>query len=141
MPNLVFKLSLQFSCGTCEIVVTSRLPVYKCQSQPHISVHRQGYKIEFSLQLFGYLVDLGDNGEPIGLISLGTFWNDNVLYDECCYLLADLHRFTLDFLAPVAAHGHSTSSNKKKYWGSAKPHAPNLGTPVKMLECNFFHAR
>ena len=124
MPNLVFKLSLQFSCGICEIVVTSRLPVYKCQSQPHISVHRQGYKIEFSLQLFGYLVDLGDNGEPIGLIYLSTFWNDNVLYDECCYLLADLHCFKLDFLAPVAAHGHSTSSNKKKNTGVQRNHMP-----------------
>ena len=78
MPNLVFKLSLQFSCGTCEIVVTSRLPVYKCQSQPHISVHRQGYKIECSLQLFGYLVDLGDNGE---------------------YLLAYLYFFIIESLA------------------------------------------
>ena len=127
--NNVAVLSKHANFSTCEIVVTSRLPVYKCQSQPHISVHRQGYKIECSLQLFGYLVDLGDNGEPIGLIYLGTFWNDNVLYDECCYLLADLHRFTLDFLAPVAAHGHSTSSNKKKILGFSETTCPQLRNP------------
>jgi hypothetical protein len=33
----------------------------------------------------------------------------NIIYDEYYYLLAGLHLFTLEFLAPVATQGHSTS--------------------------------
>jgi len=45
-------------------------------------------KIECIVYLFEYLVDLGNNGEPMGLIYPNTFWNDSIIYDEYCYLLA-----------------------------------------------------
>lgn len=79
-------------------------------SQPH---HSQD-KIEFIIRLNAYLVDLGDNGVPMGLIYLNTFWNNNVIYDEYCYLLAVLHLFTLDFFTPVATVDLKRENVKKK---------------------------
>jgi len=67
-------------------------------------------KIECIVYLFEYLVDLGNNGEPMGLIYPNTFWNDSIIYDEYCYLLAIYIFFILEFLAPVAMHRHSTTT-------------------------------
>ena len=47
-------------------------------------------------------------------IYLNSFWEDIIMYDEYYYVLVDLYFFTLNFLAPVAMHVHSTSFGKRQ---------------------------